>query len=302
MSELPDVQQNNEQILNDIQSLQQMEQQLFDNLDSHPNLSSEQKEQIIENINNISSMRINLYQTLGGVNEFFHNALSSSIGTLKEQTSAIALVENELNRAKKRLEIFEAERNNKIRLVEINEYYGDKYSEYTKLMKIIIFTLVPVLILTVLNSKGFLPNMVYYVLFGIVAIIGSVYMWKCLGSIIMRDNMNYQEYNWYFDIKSAPTGGNPNGATDPWADKKKNYLCVGDECCSPDQTFDISLNKCIDKPCSSNNTSSSSSNTNVEPFLTETMVNNVLTRSQGEKYNSDVSLRSHYDSAYNMNV
>ena len=39
MSGLPNVQENNEQILNDIQSLQQMEQQLFSNLESNPNLS-----------------------------------------------------------------------------------------------------------------------------------------------------------------------------------------------------------------------------------------------------------------------
>ena len=46
MSELPNVQENNEQILNDIQSLQQMEQQLFSNLESNPNLSAQQQQQI----------------------------------------------------------------------------------------------------------------------------------------------------------------------------------------------------------------------------------------------------------------
>ena len=40
MSELPNVQQNNEQILNDIQSLQQMEQKLFNSLETNPNIST----------------------------------------------------------------------------------------------------------------------------------------------------------------------------------------------------------------------------------------------------------------------
>ena len=133
------VQQNNEQILNDIQYLQQLEQQMFNNLETNPNLSTQQQEEIIQKMNQISNMRINLYQTLSGVNSFFQNALTSSVGTLQEQTAAIAIVESELNRSKKRLETLNMERNNKIRLVEINDYYGEKYSEHSNLMKIIIF-------------------------------------------------------------------------------------------------------------------------------------------------------------------
>jgi polysaccharide deacetylase 2 family uncharacterized protein YibQ len=76
------------------------------------------------------------------VNNYFESALNTSIGSLKEQVVAIGIVENELNRAKKRLEILEEEKNNKIRLVEINNYYGDKYAEHSQLMKIVIFILI----------------------------------------------------------------------------------------------------------------------------------------------------------------
>ena len=48
MSDLPNITQNNEQILNDIQSLQQMEQQLFNSLETNPNLSSSQKQKIVQ--------------------------------------------------------------------------------------------------------------------------------------------------------------------------------------------------------------------------------------------------------------
>ena len=46
-------------------------------------------------------------------------------------------------------------KNNKMRLVEINDYYGDKYAEHSQLMKIVIFTLIPVIILAILNKN---PN------------------------------------------------------------------------------------------------------------------------------------------------
>ena len=121
-----DSQQTNEQILNDIQTLQTMEQQLFSNLENNPNLTTQQQQEIVQKMNQLSNMRINLYQTLSGVNNYYQNALNSSQGTLKEQTVAIYIVENELNSAKKRLEALDVEKMNKIRLVEINNYYGDK--------------------------------------------------------------------------------------------------------------------------------------------------------------------------------
>ena len=123
MSELPDVQENNEQILNDIQSLQKMEQDLFNSLESNPNLSTDEQKKLIEKMNQLSNMRINLYQTLSGVNNYFQSALSTSVNSLKEQSIAIGIVEDELNRAKARLRLLEEEKNNKIRLVEINTYF-----------------------------------------------------------------------------------------------------------------------------------------------------------------------------------
>ena len=48
-------QDNNIQILNDIQSLQDIEQQLFNSLEENPNLNSEQQKQILQKINNISN-------------------------------------------------------------------------------------------------------------------------------------------------------------------------------------------------------------------------------------------------------
>ena len=111
--------QNNEKILNDIQNLQHLEQQLFNTLETNTSLSSTEKQKLIAKINDLSNFRIDLYRTLGGINGFFNDALGSSLGTLKEQTVAIEIVESELNKAKKRLEILEEERNNKIKINNI---------------------------------------------------------------------------------------------------------------------------------------------------------------------------------------
>jgi hypothetical protein len=278
MSGSNDIQQNNEQLLNDIQSLQKMEKQLFNSLETNTNLTTQQQKEIVQKMNQLSNMRINLYKTLSGVNNYFKNALTSSQGTLSEQTSAISIVESELNQAKRRLAILEMEKNNKIRLVQINDYYGDKYAEHSNLMKIVIFTLVPIIILAILNNKGILPNTIYFILLAIIAAIGGYFFWKRFASIITRDNMNYQTYDWYFNAENAPSGSYGSD-DDPWASNINMGTCVGNSCCSDGQTYDESLNQCI----------GTSTVSNTESFITEGMVNDVLTKGSN-KYKSDVTL------------
>lgn len=274
----PNIQQNNEQILNDIQTLQTMEKQLFSNLETNTNLTYDEQMQIIQKMNQLSSMRVNLYKTVGSVNNYFQNALTNSQGTLKEQTAAISIIEEELNKSKRRLEMLQEEKNNKIRLVEINDYYGSKYAEHGSLMKIIIFTLVPVIILAVLNTKGILPNTIYYILLGIVSVIGAVFFWKTMASILTRDAMNYNEYNWYYDPDATTSSNTTTSSDNPWITNTMPGTCVGEACCSDGQTWDSDLDQCI------------GTSTVTESFMTESMVNKVLTKSSNNKYKPDVTL------------
>ena len=142
---LPNIQENNQQILNDIQSLQQIEQSLFINLETNPSLTTAQQQEIINKISDISNMRINLYHTLSDVNNYFQSALTNSQGTLNEQATAIEIVERELNDARTQLTLLEEEKNNKIRMIEINNFYGDKYADHTILMKYIMFMFIPII-------------------------------------------------------------------------------------------------------------------------------------------------------------
>jgi uncharacterized membrane protein YgcG len=248
-------QDNTSQMLNDIQSLQDIEQQLFSSLEENQNLTQSQQQQIIQKINDISNMRINLYKTLNSMNSNFQSNLQSSQGTLNEQTSAISIVENELNQAKEKLRVLEEEKNNKIRLIEINNYFGEKYAEHSALMKIIVAILFPILILAILNRKGIIPNTVSLILICIVAGIGSYFFWKRLISIWYRDSMNYQEYTWSFDPSSAPVSTDASNVSDPWTRASSNTgTCIGDACCSSGLTWDSSLNQCT--VSSSNSTSS----------------------------------------------
>lgn len=284
MSNLPKTPENNEQFLNDIQSLQDAEQKLFSYLETNPNLKSDEQKKIIEKINQLSKMRMNLYKTMGDMTNFFQNALKTSVGTLRDQVIAISIVENQLNFSKKLLASLEQEKNNKIRLVEINTYYGDKYAEHSDLMKIIIFTLIPIIIVVVLSNKGIISSQIMTVLTIIISFIGVGFFWKKFSSIITRDNMNYQTYNWAFDPESAASSTSTT-SEDPWAGNFNYGTCVGDACCSDGQVYDASMNQCV----LATTTTTTSTDTSTESF-----VNNVLTKTQPGKYKTDVDLREKF--------
>jgi hypothetical protein len=275
---------NNEKILKDIKSLQNIEQDLFKTLETNPFITSEEQKKILKKINSISQMRIDLYQTLGDVNGLYKNTLVHSRETLRQETFAIAIIEKQLNEAKKKLKRLESEKNNKVRLIEINDYYGEKYNEHSILMKYIIFMLVPIIIISFLFNKGFLPKFIFYFLLILISVVGLVFIVYRLLSIWSRDNMNYQEYLWSFNIKNAPTVIKKNGGnSDPWLSGSGLGIgtCVGSNCCTTGMTYDNNLDKCIpDKSTCS------------QKSKTESFINDILTQKSSLYKKPDITLDS----------
>jgi hypothetical protein len=160
-------------------------------------------------------------------------------------------LETELDNSKLKLRALEAEKNNKMRSVEINTYYGKRYNAHAFLMKTVVFTCIPIIVLSVLYNKGLLPTNIYNFLTGIIIIIGSVIIGLELIDMSNRGSMNWDEYNWYFDKSKAPlpdetiTDGSDNTTSnsDPW--ETPTVTCMGAECCYVGSTYDETTNRCI---------------------------------------------------------
>lgn len=250
--------ERNQQILSDIQNLQSIEQGLFSNLENNNStMTQEEQQQVIQKMNEISQMRINLYKSLTGINTYFQDALVNSRDTLDEQIVAIGIVEEQLNDAKKRLALIEEEKNSNIRNIEINDYYSEKYSDHTNLMKIVIFMLIPIIILAFLYNKGFIPTPIYLTLVAVIAIIGFYFLFTSFYSMTQRDPMNYQQFDWNFNPKNAPSSSTNGPTVDPWSGGVST-VCVGAQCCNQYEMFDTSLNQCIAITNSSTNLNSTS--------------------------------------------
>lgn len=236
---------NLEKLLNDIQSLQETEQKLFNSLDANTLLTREQQDKILNKINLISEMRLNLYRTLGGVNNVYQSALNNSKDVYNQQKQAVRVVEKQLNDNKKKLAFLEKEKNNKIRLIQINDYFGQKYNEHASLMKYIIYMLIPIIIVCFIYNLGLLPTFLFYALIIVISVIGSLYIVFKFISIWNRDNMNYQAYDWNFNLNKAPRADDSN-ISYPWDLPDVNLgLCIGNSCCSPGTIYDTNINQCI---------------------------------------------------------
>ena len=242
---------SDEQILADIERLQTIEKELFVNLETNGGLSAEQQNKIIERINSISDMRIDLYRTIGGMNQFYKTSLANSEDTLNEQKVAIGIIEKDLNDSKQKIDELKNAKIGKLRAIELNSYYSDAYEEKTQLMKVLFYMLLPIVILSFLYKRGILPGFVFNSLTLLIVFVGSYFAMKYLTSIFMRDNMNYQEYDWFFNKDNAPKATPTDGSeTDPWALGSLG-TCIGESCCPEANdnglVYDTTTNRCVQK-------------------------------------------------------
>ena len=250
----------NQSVLNDITYLQNLERDLYNILETNTSLTSEQRTKILTNINDISNMRVNLYATLGNMNDAAQAALDTSLYSFSQQVNAISIMENELTKSRERVELMEDEKNNKLRLVEINNYYAEKYYEHSKLLKIVIYTLAPIIVVNYIYAYGLLPYSIFIAIIVLITAIGSYYFWNIFSSMVMRDNMNYNKYDWKIDPPAEPEASN-NTSNDPWLTGSIPGTCLGSDCCDTGMTYNYTLDKCVAATSNTNNTNSTS-NTN----------------------------------------
>jgi len=243
------IEENSTELIGDIQNLQNIELDLFNTLEkgiANNTLTADDKTTIVDQINKVSEMRIKSFANLNNMNLFYQGGVSSASNVITHQLSALNVVETELNEAKIKLKIVDEERNNKLRLVEINTYYGEKYANHTSIMKTVVYFCIPIILLTILANMNIIPRTIYSLLIIIIAVWAIVAIGVKLIYSMSHDNMNYQEYIWWGqNPPSSPTvdTGDSTGKN-PWF--TIGASCVAQECCEDGYTYVPSpINKCV---------------------------------------------------------
>lgn len=239
------------QILKNIEQLQSIEKALYKELENPTPPAN--ADSIITRINQLSDIRISLFKSLNYTYQALQKNVNNSRTELVELLTVVNIVEDELNNAKKQLIQLYDIKHNKMRMVEINTYYGKQYQAQARLLKLIIFISVIVLVLAILWKKDFLSDAVAKILVGIVLAFGGFLIIRRVLDISTRDNMNFDAYNWMLD----PATQDPTvyeydknallGLVDDVEDMRFNGLdCIGDACCTKGMQYDKAMRKCIE--------------------------------------------------------
>jgi hypothetical protein len=242
-----------EQTIENIKKLQNIELDLYKSLETNLNnniLTEQEKENMINKINEVSIIRINLFNSLISTYSFYENNVLTSQTVLNNQITALKLADDELKFLKIRMNEILGENKKNRRLIQINTYYGKQYDAYASVMKYILLFCIPILILSILANKKIIPENIYNGLVIFILVISFIIIIFKLWDISLRDNMNFDEYNWRFTPPKTTNSKVSRTDTTSSTRTTNEEPCVGSLCCSSSQTYNETLNLCVPMPIS----------------------------------------------------
>ena len=214
---LTQIEAKNESIQANIEQLRSIKDGLIQDLNNGIANNSLNQSQVTDYANKmaaIDNIILGLNQNQIDMYSFFQKNIASTAKSLEEQSYATTIVSTELGNNTIKLGDIEQEHANKLRLIQINDYYSEQYLDRTNIMKSIILVCILLIILTVLKNKGILNKSIFTILIIIIIVIGGIYLFKLFLKAFSHNNMQYQQYDWNFNINAAPPVDTsyPNGS------------------------------------------------------------------------------------------
>lgn len=203
-------------IQNEIEKLNEIENSLRQLLDN-PSLTTNDKLTINNKLTALSNIKLSLNSQLTNLYSLYDDNLGYINNVIDTQKTAIDIIDSENVDNNKRLDMLLAQKNNKIRLIQNNTYYGKYYQAQKKIMMTVVFITLPVLILIGLGNIGIIPSNLKALLIMIIIILGCISIGYQVIDLSNRDNMNFDEYNWRFDKNLAPKVNLDVNPFDPWS-------------------------------------------------------------------------------------
>ena len=134
----------------------------------------------------------------------------------------------------------------KKRMIELNTYYGKRFNAQTGVVKLFIYTCVPVLILAILANAGLIPTTIAGFIIVIIIVTGLIYIYAAVSDINRRSKMNFDEYEWEFDPSRVGNMSNPNPdyVSKGGLGAGIGSGCVDGNCCGPNTIWDQNSGIC----------------------------------------------------------
>lgn len=228
--------------LDKIKQLQGTEEQLYKVLTQNaenvalgkPNTFTDTEIQdITTQINSLSASRVNLYNTLSEAYKSQASNENIAQEALAQQTKTLQLLEQELNKSKKKMAEMKDEKTNQLKMIEITTYYSKQYDAHRRLMKMIAVVCLCILIASMLQTIYEPLGVVSKPLVILICIVGGFFIGKRIINMVLRRTDNYDEYIW----PMAPTNdtqlltANISGPIIDISGIEMPYVCASSSCC-----------------------------------------------------------------------
>ena len=244
--------------IDEIAKLQNQENVLLQKLDQ----GNGNPENNISMINNLTSFRMHLFDSLEKRYNDFKDLGGDTDQRADQNIAMVNIIENNLTQSKKSLENINSTKGGKLRKIEINTYYNQKYQSYIEILYLMIQILIIILVLGLVRKIGFVPSNIMNAVLSIVCILGIFIVLYKTYDISNRNNMYFDEYDSFLnshslsDQPSILEYNKQNFLNKVSGQINKNMKkvaaipaafsgCVGDACCGKNTSWNSSLSKCV---------------------------------------------------------
>lgn len=204
-----------------------------------PRLSDQDRDEIVEQINYEAEKRQNYYELVTTTRRAQRTAESLAEKASKQQIETYKFIEKNLDASKAAINAITEDRHKKMKLTEINTYFGKKYQGYGRLARGVVIVAALYLIPYFMRHK-FKLDVAAAPLELAIKVFGGIYILWLVYDIVSRRNDDFDE----FIFPMAPTTTaemiNANASSGSIIDISGidiPQLCAGSYCCGPGTTW-----------------------------------------------------------------
>ena len=205
-----------------------------------PTLSDQNKDDITDVINEEAEKRKGYYELIRVASAALAANESVADAAARQQIETSKYLEANLGAVKAALNAAKEDHHKKMKMVEINTYYGKKYQGYGRVLRGITFFAGILFVLYLVKSiygfdKFIEPSMT------MVQWVGGIYMIWTLYDVVSRRNDNYDQYIWPMAPRTDTDLNAANAALQKPVFDISGIdipgLCAGSYCCGPGTTW-----------------------------------------------------------------
>ena len=205
-----------------------------------PTMSEEQRDELVSAINYESEKRRNYYELVKTSRAAQVEAESMAAKAARQQILTLQYLESNLDSSKKALNALVEDRQKKMKMVEINTYFGKQFEGYALLLRGVALVAASLLILYNLKRRFEKFALPIQVLESAVMYGGGIYVLYLLYDTMIRRNDNYDEYTFPLAPTTEAEFISVNNTLGPIIDVSGidvPSLCAGSYCCGPGTTW-----------------------------------------------------------------